>query len=418
MLLSSKFGQKSLKGCETHANLCCQVPRESIVPIYLIDTSCDVPPGHVIPFFVHLLVALTEMGHDVHAAMSEDFKHSVLMELSALGLAHHFDQMSIIGSPQSFSEAFQLVRDDVLRHPSDRAVLFWPAWPQVDLHFIEELGASFPFPFEIITLANISNFVRRSDKISTDAKFLLRALNIPQIRTIFYWDSLETDELPSILQTKCRKIEEFHDGALTSENQEEKKLADVGFFGSSLSASRGLLEFVLLALMNPRLKFLASGGEPVWTGGLLSERVKHRWFIRKVLAVSEFVIGLLTRHLAARLRNLRFEVRHSPTQVALNDHMRGVQYVFAAGHIHPYSSGIALKSLALGIPVLWTSGNSAVANHLTTLCGDGRLQLRNFLIPNSLTSKIMEQRIQVMENQVVSWDRFKKSLASGLNLIS
>lgn len=393
------------------------MPRED-TPIYLIDTSCAVPPGHVVAFFVQLLVALTEMGHDVHAAMSEDFKHSVLMELSALGLADHFDQMSIIGSPQSFSEAFQLVRDDALRHPSDRAVLFWPAWPQVDLHFIEEIGASFPFPFEIITLANISNFVRRSDKISTDAKFLLGALNIPQIRTIFYWDTLETDELPSILQTKCRKIEEFHYAALTSENQEEKKLADVGFFGSTLSASRGLLEFVLLAFMNPRLKFLASGGEPVWTGGFLTHQLHSRWFLRKILFVINVVLVFITKYIATRLQNLRFEVQYSPTQVALNDHLRGVQYVFTAGHIHPYSSGIALQSLALGIPVLWTSGNSAVANHLTTLCGDGRLQLRNFLIPNSLTSKIMEQRIQVMENQVVSWDRFKKSLASGLNLIS
>jgi len=361
-------------------------------------------------------MALDEMGHDVRVAMSDNFERSVLMELVALGKTDRRDQISIVGSPRGFSEALQLAQDDFIQDPADRVILFWPSWPQVDLWFLDELGSSVLFPFEIVTVANISNFVRLKDSISTDAKFLLRALELPQIRSILYWDSLETHELPLLLQTKCRRIEEFHDGVLMRENQKGIKLADVGFFGSSLSASRGLLEFVWLALLNPRLTFLASGGEPVWTGGLLSLRVKNRSFIRKVIALFDFVLGLLARQIAIRVRNLRFETRYSPTQVELNRHLQKVRFVFTAGHIHPYSSGIALQSLALGIPVLWTSGNSAAADHLTTLCFNGRLQLRDFLKPNSLTSKTSEQYIQVNAKEVVTWESFKASLASGLNL--
>jgi hypothetical protein len=323
----------------------------------------------------------------------------------------------ITGSPSNFNDAFQTVAGDAMQNHIEHAVLFWPSWPQIDLNYVTQLKASLRFSYEIVTVANISNFVRRNNRHEIDSLFLQRALQVEQIHTIFYWDTLKPHELPFTLQLKCRKLEEFHDSITDALRDPKTKVADIGFFGSSLSASRGLVEFVWLAYLNPKLRFVASGGKPVWTGGYLIHKSATNSIFRKLLIVVDYLIGVLTRTLSSKLQNITFELRYSPTQLALNTKLLQTRFVFTAGHIHPYSSGIALQSLALGIPLIWTSGNSAISDYLTDVGLGGRLKWRHFLIPNSLTNSLRrDSNPKAVPEDLISWETFKKSLATGLNI--
>lgn len=268
-------------------------------------------------------------------------------------------------------------------------------------------------------VANVSGLLRRAwDCEPEEAQFLdflrsCRALN----RTL-YWDPTDSHDASRRLGVKAVSLPEYHparpEGSMTgsAKGRHRGDFLIVSFFGA-LQGRRGFGNFVLLAVLNPDCRFQARGygysGRALVAIPRSHRRFPLAWPFRRVTALC---LSALVHALVRLLPNLHVDKSPFPDQVSLNEAIAESDAVFACGRYSPYSSGIALQSLACRTPVIWMAGESAASDILFKAYPAGLLRWPRLVGLRRL--KPMLQRLPRPQGEVYGWTMYARMLTEDL----
>lgn len=382
--------------------------------VAVIDDDPGVPSGHLVPAMRHVVLACNELGLETLVFASEEVRDALARDSTS-----PWQEESVRACPheavprgtRAILQRLLSVADESLEH---RIVAFWPWWQQLDLECVAEMDAELQrHGISVATIGNVSSVVRQTEPDPTELGFLRKCAQLDSVTTVFYWDAVESSSLPPFIRAKAKRLPEFHDsessGSFTAPETRTRSLA---LFGG-LTGHRGVGELIWLSLLNRRLTFQAVGAS-LNTRGIVSVE-RHRPFTYKFLAkASDRVVARLARMLLKSRPNLEVRHQYFENQIALNDALRTQGALLAVGHRHPYSSGIALQALACGVPVLWTPGNSAIADHLERCYPAGRLSRRHFTVPNALDKDWGDLVDPTVASAAFTWADYRQSLHDGL----
>ena len=207
---------------------------------------------------------------------------------------------------------------------------------------------------------------------------------------------------------KIRRLPEFHP---SMPNLKENLLKiepsnSVNFFGA-LSGHRGLSEFLILALLNPNIKFKAKGYS--YSSFKLWRPHKFRWMRYKSwrnkpwVAVPAIIISLILSTLRL-LPNLQLDKNPFVNDEEFQKNLASSKFLFYGCKL-PHSSGVALTALASGVPVFWFGHSGEAVRFLKLSVPEYEIKYYQLFIPFFLYFKI--KRIGDRKvSEVYPWESF------------
>ena len=245
------------------------------------------------------------------------------------------------------------------------------------------------------TIAHVSTHLRVS-KLSRETSFLEYAAKSLALNKVFYWDSLPEISFETNFRFFVVKLPEYHFHTRKKDSIYSPRKIRIGFFGRQ-SIARGKLIFLWLAVINPTIKFIGMGD-------FVDSKIYFRRLIR--IPLLGFILNFILRKFIIRLqpwiKNYSETYLYFDNQKEFNQSLINFDAIFVAGHLSPYSSGVALQSLACGVPVIWTSGNSAHSDQMKKHFLIGRLRIIDRFIPFVFNFKV--KRIIQSSNPIPIFD--------------
>jgi hypothetical protein len=288
-------------------------------------------------------------------------------------------------------------------------LLYLPWWDLIPLDELRKFESAFLVnSIKWTTIAHVSTHLRLN-KTSRETNFLKYAANSQTLGKVFYWDTFSEDSFEEEFRSFVIKIPEYHFYIRKSRLNKLDGNLSIGFFGSQ-SIKRGKLIFILLALINPKIRF-------VGVGLPMKEKKFFPRLNNRILLLGSTLDFILQKSLI-KIKTLA--KNYSETNVYFRDQKEFNQSllefdaIFVAGHLMPYSSGVALQSLACGVPVIWTSGNSAHSDQMKENFPIGKLRKIERFIPYFFYFKL--RKIVKFSNPtpVVNFDTYAKFFITNL----
>jgi hypothetical protein len=237
-----------------------------------------------------------------------------------------------------------------------------------------------------------------SHAFEVDRKRIESISNLEQCKVLFSVDPLAIISNNS----KIFYLPDFQDsgGVSFKKTYDKSNCLSIGFYGS-LQFNRGLKLFLMAALKNLSVTFTIYGY------GKRFPRVDNqdRGNNKISLVIKSFISGLKLRFLIL-LPNVKFQNVYFDSQSKLAESMAGNSAIFYATHLSPYSSGIVNLALAIGIPVIWTPGNSAANDTLEKFFPLGKVELCKLRMKNGLKVKLTELK-SISVDECIEWTDFK-----------
>jgi len=343
----------------------------------VLPNQIDEIRGHIVVQLVADLMAMQLYEIDYHLYTTESTLLAIKNEIISLGVINKFiDTRSHIGS-KNFNSTIDTIIDTI-KNSSEKDLrnqIYFPWWDLIPLDNLEK------FESELVTnsikwstIAHVSTHLRVS-KLSRETSFLEYAAKSMALNKVFYWDSLPETSFEKNFRSFVVKLPEFHFYTRKNDSIHSLRRLRIGFFGRQ-SIARGKLIFLWLALINPTIKF-------VGVGDFIESDLYFRRLILIPLLGSKlnFVLRKFIMRLKPWIKNYSESYLYFNNQREFNQSLIDFNAIFVAGHLLPYSSGVALQSLACGVPVIWTSGNSAHSDQMKKHFPIGRLRIVDRFIP-------------------------------------
>ena len=324
---------------------------------YLIDISTKKSLGHnweyarIFRRYYHLL------GKNFSFISPSAFEAQ--MEDNFINAASNY--LECDNNSESITSAIKILEIDIKKSNTKEIHIFFLWGAQLNnqaigqLEFLEEITGKRIY-IQILgkfpaTLSRYSNLGQREWEdfiIDRFSKFIIPV-------TFLAWDSRSAlDVFPPVKSF----TEHFQYSEITSTSHVRDKLAynSISFFGN-LTHSRGLGDFLLFALMNPRIRFNITGYGRVdrsfWRPRGYQSKLRSpvKWLVG--LTVSSFAV-LTTKLPNVEYRPDFFLENHSDLEMAI----KKANCIYYSSKFSGISSGIVSMALFFEIPIIWKPGNS------------------------------------------------------------
>jgi hypothetical protein len=368
--------------------------------VFLLDRRPLENTGHYWAADKHIIMALSESGHNF------DFiSPSAQFMFSELGSFKHQNSCFTEISEMNFvQESFFHIRTQIDSRKLDRIIVFISWIPDLDKNELKLLSSlSERCEVSIVGISMQTPEAISGDPISEPYFGYKTASEIPNFKVLWVPD-IEIRNSP-LLTFQLRNWIDFQ--SFTPAGN-EKRTNKVGFFGQ-LSGYRGLGEALILGLMNPKLRVFIRGSG-------FSMRTVWRPFKRKIYRYSNFKanpvfslifsfvsIGLsLLRHLP----NIQFNPDPFSDEAQLNDSISKCNSIFICCKNRP-GSGIVMKALASGVPVLWNGYEGNLFQILKAHYPEGQFNYYELFIPGRMRKKINTLK---RPSPIVTWEAFRSEI--------
>jgi hypothetical protein len=195
-------------------------------------------------------------------------------------------------------------------------------------------------------LGRISNAIRRinsNEKVDYKdyhPELLQSIKSSKNLKNYFYWDAFLEGRIPTEIQNRVSAMPDLQDTTISDLRPNAD--FDLGFYGH-LRPSRGLFEFLLIALFNPNKKFYISGRLD------RTSITRREYLIFKVFSF---------------LQNIEINTQYFEKDSQLNLEICRSKKIYLSGRRHLESSGILYKAAHLRVPVLASSGDSFIEDFI------------------------------------------------------
>jgi len=306
-----------------------------------------------------------------------------------------------------FDKTLEYIHDFHTRNSGTELHIIFMWLPVVPVEHIEELlGISSTKPFFISGITFSKSFSTGSMGYHFEEEFSQNE----RCKKLWVWsDSFSTT--PNLADSKIRKLPEFHPSFPKAESGHAEYL---GFFGK-LNSARGLSDVCIAALFNPKVSVVIKGygyqGLRMWRSSSFSFLQYKTWTRNPFAAFLTLIVNIFFK-LMLLLPNVNFDKLPFATQKELQTAIGNCTAVFYAAKL-PYSSGIALTSLATGTPVIWFGSSGEAVKQLEKGFPEGRISRSQLFIPGYLSNRIKKVK-DSKPKEMFSWKQFKQEVLDSL----
>jgi glycosyltransferase involved in cell wall biosynthesis len=228
-------------------------------------------------------------------------------------------------------------------------------------------------------LVNVSGIISGTYEASSEKRVISDFTNLGPRVSFLAWDS----RVPNSLKTQNIRFLPEPKHAIPRKTR--PLIKTIGFYGK-LSFERGLFDFLLSVFFNPKLHYRISG-----YGFNRKHLYRSRNFISMRQTPLRGMLSLVLNYfvqLALLSPRVSFEERYFLDEKEMSSDMQLCSAVFFSCTRSPYSSGLVYQSLASGIPVVWSSGNSAMAYVLESFFPPGKVGVSELFRWNGLFNSV------------------------------
>jgi glycosyltransferase involved in cell wall biosynthesis len=161
----------------------------------------------------------------------------------------------------------------------------------------------------------------------------------------------------------------------------------IGFYGK-LSSERGLFRLLVSVFLNPKLKFRIMG-----YGFKRNHLFRSRKFVSIKRTPLAAVWSLIVNYFAVsatKFKRVNFELKYFQDEEEMAREFQNCSAVFFSCAHSPYSSGLVYQSLAAGVPIVWSDGDSAMAHVLKREFPLGEIRNKEIFRPGGLTNFVSD----------------------------
>ena len=247
---------------------------------------------------------------------------------------------------------------------------------------------------DLRVLTNVSGIISDTKEGKHEKEILKKFRELQADVTFFAWDQrvigksefMDTHFLPEAKQMRERKY-----------FPEE---TTIGFYGK-LSSERGLFRLLLSVFFNPKLKYRIMGYG--FNSRYLFRSKKFVSIKRTPLAA---VWSLFVNYFAVsalKFKRVHFEQKYFQDEEEMAREFQNCSAVFFSCAHSPYSSGLVYQSLAAGVPIVWSDGDSAMAYVLKREFPLGQIQNKEIFSVGGLTNFVNDiknvRTLAIFENK-------------------
>jgi hypothetical protein len=218
-------------------------------------------------------------------------------------------------------------------------------------------------------------------------------------------------EKPQVYKDSPLHLVQWVDFLYSDPIDKNRHLDKLSFYGL-LSAHRGISEIFLIALFNPKLKVEIKGyGYSALRTFRPFKRKIFRykswkskiWFSLPFILISVFISGLRF------LPNISFSNKpfESEKDLSKSLSMTGALFYFAK---LPYGSGLVMKSLVSGLPVLWIGDSGYAHDLLQKNFNAGKVNYHEVFIPGRVHNKF-KSVVKLTSKPPLTWQDYLNNLS-------
>ncbi len=205
---------------------------------------------------------------------------------------------------------------------------------------------------DLRVLTNVSGILSDTKEGKHEKEILNKFRELQADVTFFAWDQRVTGK------------SEFMDTHFLPEAKEMRERryfpeeTTIGFYGK-LSSERGLFRLLVSVFLNPKLNYRIMG-----YGFKRNHLFRSRKFISIKRTPLAAVWSLIVNYFAVsaiKFKRVNFELKYFQDEDEMAREFQNCSAVFFSCAHSPYSSGLVYQSLAAGVPVVWSDGDSAMA---------------------------------------------------------
>jgi glycosyltransferase involved in cell wall biosynthesis len=239
---------------------------------------------------------------------------------------------------------------------------------------------------DLRVLTNVSGILSQSVEAPRESEILEKFRSLQENITFLAWDQRVIGN-PEFTDTQFlpeAKISRSRDYFPTK--------ATIGFYGK-LTSERGLFELLVSVFLNPKLKFRIIG-----YGFNRKYIFRSRKFVslKRTPLAAAWSLGInYFVTLALKFKRVSFEQKYFQDEEDMAREFQKCSAVFFSCAHSPYSSGLVYQSLASGVPVVWSDGDSAMSFVLRRQFPSGQIRGEELFRVGGLTKFVSAlERVQ------------------------
>jgi hypothetical protein len=381
--------------------------------IFIIDSYGFASVGHFWPASNNLIYAFRSLGKDVtfinpsaSACISEqrnmhkkiNFRNSDKTNLYPAEIVYKSDKSFLKAASDLILEQRKLNKGDI------QIVFSWlPQFNSIELDAFYDSVVD-----KVEGIAAISNFstdyvLGKKFKEKLTHEILFSKIPVKK-KILWVWTSENFSDCNQLI----RSLPEFHTTSVSA--PEIKRREGVGFYGI-LSPFRGIGEFLLVSLFNPKTTFIAQGAGYHWSRTWRPFKLRIMRYRKAFLNPPAFLISVIVSSVISFIRlrkNVKFTYQPFFSENELEVEIASREAIFYASKL-PLSSGIVLTSLASGTPVIWLGSKGPLVDLLLKKFPEGRLRYWEMFIPNRVRNKLKILKSSKAE-AVYTFDDYRNEL--------
>jgi hypothetical protein len=264
------------------------------------------------------------------------------------------------------------------------------------------------YKYSIEGLGSASGWLRQLNHGEREFKHIYQFINsFPRTRFLS-WDS----KLNELNDDRLQQLPDFAQ-QISRPNNPSGEIT-LGFFGPGTN-DRGFSTYLIMAALNPRIKFKFYGRRVEWMRliNLNFHAPKLNKFLSRCLS---FLFAPLFITIS-KLRRVEMQIGY-PELSTLLTQMQTCHAIFYQSKFRGESSGLVLHALAARVPVMYMGENSQITDWLDFHFVQGRLTHSDYMILGRLRKRISQISSENLPD-VPTWDEFKSAfLAFECDVIS
>jgi len=309
--------------------------------------------------------------------------------------------ISIKGGVSFLDEAMKYIQNEVVNRNIQKSLIFVSWLPSFSIEELQSLSESVrKLEISIVgismpTRTSISSSFTSNDYHGKDVFLANEAFKL-------IWTG-HTNINDSSKNSLFQQWIDFIDSVPASD---QRKLNELSFFGQ-LAYPRGLSEILIIALFNPGISIQIKGGNFSSRRVFRTQKFES-WKINPLGAVAYTILSYILSTLRF-LPNVQFSSEPFKTEDELSDAISKTGAIFYAAKL-PGGSGIVMKSLFSGIPVIWIGKAGYLFEILQKNFPIGRIKPFEIYIPNQVKNKLLQVSKQ-NPTTAYNWKDFVDNLA-------
>ena len=366
--------------------------------------------GHYWSFDGYLRNALRDCGEPyvfINPSADRARKEDLVDEKS------QFKYVKSIDGELFIEDSIRLIKEEIYKSQTKQVILIIPWLPQFSIGELQKLVVIDSLVDTAYLGLSTSSASQIQGKSVDGFRYLHEEYFEKKANKVLWVSNFVKEEYPN--RPFIREIPDF---AENSASRVAKPKFDISFFGL-LTPYRGLFEVLIIGLFNPKLHIRIKGY------GFARHRIYRPWRMKilryqslrtnPLLSIFFSGVSVMVSFLRV-LPNIDFSPVPFASEEDLDLAMSETRTIFYCAKL-PHGSGLTNKSLAAGIPILWTGWEGQAFRVLNKYYPVGYFRYFEIFIPGRFSKKVAcLPEIAGIREQM--WKEFRNEISTVIQVLS